>query len=187
MTDNQQRLTGSRVVLRAWCDADLQPFARMNADPTVMAHFPKTLTVDESNQLAAKIRAQMAERGFGLWAVELPGVAPFIGFVGLSVPQFEAHFTPCVEVGWRLAAKFWNNGYATEAARLAVDFGFSELGLEEIVSLTATENRASQRVMQKLGMTCDRADDFDHPRVPAGHRLQRHVLYRLKPYRLKPS
>lgn len=187
MTDNQKRLTGERLVLRAWCDADLEPFARLNADATVMTHFPKTLTTDESNQLAANIRANLAERGFGLWAVELPGVAPFIGFVGLNVPTFEAHFTPCVEIGWRLAAKFWGNGYATEGAQLAARFAFDELGLEEIVALTATENRASQRVMQKLGMTCDRADDFNHPKVPANHRLARHVLYRLKPYRLKPS
>jgi RimJ/RimL family protein N-acetyltransferase len=124
------------------------------------------------------MRSELAERGFGLWAVEVPGVAPFIGFTGLSVPHFEAPFTPCVEIGWRLAREHWGCGYAPEAARAALSFGFERLGLAEIVAFTAAGNARSRRVMEKIGMTHDPADDFEHPSLPAGHRLRRHVLYR---------
>ncbi len=123
----------------------------------------------------------MSERGFGLWAVELPGVAPFIGFVGLAAPRFDAHFTPCIEIGWRLAFAHWRQGYASEAARLALDHGFAALRLKEIVSFTAAGNARSRAVMQRLGMRHDPADDFDHPGLPQNHALRRHVLYRLRP------
>ena len=109
----------------------------------------------------------------------MPGVAPFVGFVGLSVPTFEAHFTPCVEVGWRLARAHWGRGYATEAAGAALTFGFSDVGLDEVVSFTVPHNRPSRRVMQRLGMRRDPAEDFEHPSLPEGHPLRRHVLYRL--------
>lgn len=169
-----------RLLLRAWRDSDRAPFAALNADPTVMEHFPKALTRDESDELADKIDASLNHDGHGLWAVEVLGGAPFIGFVGILSPHFEAHFTPCVEVGWRLAAEHWGKGYATEAAREAVRVGFDELQLAEIVSMTVPANRASRRVMEKLGMTHRAEDDFDHPRVPEGHPLRRHVLYRLR-------
>ena len=128
-----------------------------------------------------RIEAGFAADGFGLWAVEVAGGPPFIGFVGLAVPRFEAHFTPAVEVGWRLAREHWGRGYATEAARAALDYGFGTVGLEEVVSLTVPANTRSIAVMERLGMTRDPADDFDHPRLPEGHRLRRHVLYRKRP------
>jgi RimJ/RimL family protein N-acetyltransferase len=145
-----------------------------------MEHFPAVLTRVESDAFAARIRAELAERGFGLWAVEAPGVAPFIGFTGLAVPRFAAHFTPCVEIGWRLAREHWGRGYAPEAARAALAFGFERLGLAEIVSFTALGNARSRRVMEKLGMTHDPAGDFEHPGLPPGHPLRRHVLYRAR-------
>jgi RimJ/RimL family protein N-acetyltransferase len=145
-----------------------------------MEYFPATLSRAESDAFAERVRSEMAERGFGLWAVELPGVAPFIGFTGLAVPRFAAHFTPCIEVGWRLAREHWGHGYATEAARAALEHGFDALGLDEIVSFTATGNAKSRRVMEKLGMTRDLADDFAHPGLPSGHPLRRHVLYRIR-------
>jgi RimJ/RimL family protein N-acetyltransferase len=144
-----------------------------------MEHFPAPLTRAESDAFAARVRSEMSERGFGLWAVEAPGVAPFLGFTGLAVPRFEAHFTPCVEVGWRLAREHWGRGYAPEAARAALAFGFERLGLAEIVSFTASGNAKSRRVMEKIGMTHDPAGDFEHPSLPPGHPLRRHVLYRV--------
>lgn len=146
-----------------------------------MEHFPAPLSLAESDAFAAQVRREMDERGFGLWAVEVPGVAPFVGFTGLAVPRFRAHFTPCVEVGWRIAREHWGRGYATEAARAALAHGFAALGLEEIVSFTAAGNLRSRRVMEKLGMTHDPADDFEHPSLPPGHPLRRHVLYRIQP------
>lgn len=168
-----------RLLLRPWRDGDLAPFAAMGTDPRVMEFLPKRLTRSESDALAARIRGHFDTHGYGLWAVEIPGSAEFIGFVGLSIPTFEAPFTPCVEIGWRLAADHWGQGYATEAAREALDFGFQRLGLAEIVSFTVPANRRSRAVMERLGMTYSRADDFDHPLLPEGHPLRRHVLYRI--------
>jgi RimJ/RimL family protein N-acetyltransferase len=127
------RIETPRLLLREWTDADLEPYAAMNADPAVMEHFPALLSRAESDAQAGRIRAQAEERGFGLYAVELPGRAPFIGFVGLMAPTFEAHFTPCVEIGWRLARAHWGLGYASEGARAALRFGFERVGLREIV------------------------------------------------------
>jgi RimJ/RimL family protein N-acetyltransferase len=172
-------LTTQRLVLRPWRDADIDPFAALNADPVVMEHFPATLTPAEATSLAEGIQQDLAERGFGWWAAEIPGEAPFIGFIGLSVPTFEAQFTPCVEIGWRLAKEHWGRGYAKEGARECLRFGFEDLALKEIVSFTAIPNLRSQAVMQRLGMTHDPADDFDHPKLPEGHPLRRHVLYRI--------
>ncbi len=168
-----------RLILRTWRDDDLTAFAELTADARVMRHFPATLSREESDAVAARIRAHIDEHEFGFWAVEVPGGAAFIGFVGLSRPRFEAHFTPCVEIGWRLAHAHWGKGYATEAARAAVDFGFSELDLDEIVSFTVPANGGSRRVMEKLGMTHATHDDFDHPSLAAADPLCRHVLYRL--------
>lgn len=171
-------LRGERVLLRGWSEDDLAPFAELNADPRVMEHFPALLTRAESDAFVReRIVPQLTELGFGLWAVEVPGVAPFIGYVGLLVHTFEADFTPCVEIGWRLAFAHWGKGYATEAARLALAFGFEEARLDEIVSFTVPANRRSIAVMERLGMAY--AGEFDHPRLPEGHVLRRHVLYRL--------
>jgi RimJ/RimL family protein N-acetyltransferase len=167
-----------RLRLRAWRDADREPFAALNADPVVMEHFPAPLDRAASDALADRIAGGLAERGWGLWAVEAPDVAPFVGFVGLAVPRFTAHFTPAVEVGWRLARPWWGRGYAPEAAREVVRFAQDGLGLAEVVSFTAEGNVRSRRVMEKIGLTHDPADDFDHPDLPVGHRLRRHVLYR---------
>jgi RimJ/RimL family protein N-acetyltransferase len=144
-----------------------------------MRYFPSTLTREESDALAELFRAGIEERGWGLWAVEVVAGDPFIGFVGLNVPSFEAHFTPAVEIGWRLLRRAWGNGYATEAARAAAAYGFDEVGVHEIVSFTTVANAPSRRVMERLGMTHDPADDFDHPRLAEGDPLRRHVLYRL--------
>jgi RimJ/RimL family protein N-acetyltransferase len=168
-----------RALLRPWHDADLEPFAALCANPAVMRWFPSALTREQSDAFAERIRAFFAANGWGLWAVELPGTAPFAGFVGLIRQDFPAHFTPAVEVGWRLDPRWWGRGLAPEAARAAVAFGFDELRLDEVVSMTVPGNRASRRVMEKLGMSRDPRDDFDHPRVPVGHPLRHHVLYRL--------
>ena len=172
-------LTTDRLILRPWRDADLAPFAALNADPVVMEHFPAPLPREESDALAARIRGRIDAEGFGLWAVEVRGGAPFVGFVGLSIPGFAAHFTPCVEVGWRLAREHWGKGYAGEAAAAALADGFERLSLAQIVSFTVPANVRSRAVMERLGMTRDPTDDFDHPVLPEGHRLRRHVLYRL--------
>jgi RimJ/RimL family protein N-acetyltransferase len=150
----------------------------MNADPRVMEYFPKLLTREESDTLIARIEERFEASGFGLWAVEIVESSQFAGFIGLSIPHFEAHFTRCIEIGWRLAAEFWGRGLATEGARAVLDFGFESLGLDQIVSFTTAANIRSRRVMEKLGMSHDPADDFDHPSLP-GHPLQRHVLYRI--------
>jgi RimJ/RimL family protein N-acetyltransferase len=168
-----------RLHLRRWRYFDRADFAVMNADPEVMAHFVAPLTEEESDAFVDRIRTQFDDLGYGLWALEIRGQGEFIGFTGLALQTFEAPFTPAVEVGWRLARSAWGHGYAIEAARASVADGFERLGLDEIVSMTSTTNLRSQSVMQRLGMTHDPADDFDHPKVPEGHPIQRHVLYRL--------
>jgi ribosomal-protein-alanine N-acetyltransferase len=168
-----------RLILRDWRDDDLAPFAALNADPEVMRYFPATLTRAESDAAAARNRDGIARHGYGFWAVEVPGVTPFAGMVGLSVPRFEAPFTPCVEIGWRLARAHWGRGYATEAARAALGHAFGPLGLGEVVAFTVPANVPSRAVMTRLGMTRTPADDFDHPLLPEGHPLRRHVLYRI--------
>jgi RimJ/RimL family protein N-acetyltransferase len=173
-------LQTERLRLRRWRFEDRAPFARMNADPRVMEHFSAPLTQAESDAVADRIAAHFERHGFAQWAVEIPGITPFAGFIGLSIPRFEAHFTPCVEIGWRLAAEYWNCGYATEGARAALEFGFASLDLQEIVSMTAVGNLRSRRVMEKIGMARSPSDDFDHPLVAEGHPLRRHVLYRLR-------
>lgn len=174
-----EELRTERLRLRRWVPGDREAFARLNRDPRVMEHFPGLLTRQESDALADRIEAEFRERGFGRWAVEVPGVAPFAGFVGLSVPRFEAPFTPCIEVGWRLDASYWDRGYASEAARAVLAFASRWLPRDEIVSFTVPANLRSRRVMEKLGMTHSPREDFDHPLLPEGHPLRRHVLYRL--------
>jgi len=176
-------LTTARLLLRPWRSDDVAAFASLNADPRVMALFPTRLSAAESEAALGRIGAHIAVHGFGLWAVEAPGVAPFVGAVGLMVPGFRVPFRthgPCVEIGWRLAYPFWNRGYATEAARAALAFGFDVLRLREIVSFTTPGNERSWRVMERLGMTRDPREDFDHPALPVGHPLRRHLLYRMR-------
>lgn len=171
-----------RLILRSWKERDLEPFAALNADPRVMEYFPSILSRTESDQLAKRIKTKMDEKGWGMWAVSIPGVAEFIGFIGLNSEDqisFPAPFTPAVEVGWRIAFEHWGKGYATEGAKAALAYGFETLNLGEIVSFTATQNRRSRRVMERIGMHHDPRDDFDHPKLVEGHPLRRHVLYRL--------
>ena len=168
-----------RLVLRRWRLEDRKPFAELNADARVMEHFPATLDQATSDALAMSADEAFDRDGFGLWAVEVASTGAFIGFAGLAVPRFAAHFTPTVEIGWRLARSAWGHGYATEAATAALDDGFERVQLTEITSFTAVSNVRSQAVMRRLGMTHDPADDFDHPSLPAGHPLRRHVLYRI--------
>jgi RimJ/RimL family protein N-acetyltransferase len=177
-----RELRTSRLLLRRWRLEDRAPFAKLNADPRVVQFLPGALTHQESDATADRIEAHFEQHGFGLWAVELPGVAPFVGFIGLSVPSFETHFTPCIEIGWRLDAEYWNRGYATEGACAALEFGFSVLQVDEIVSFTVPNNVRSRRVIEKLGMIRSECDDFDHPALAEGHPLRRHVLYRLGRY-----
>jgi RimJ/RimL family protein N-acetyltransferase len=151
----------------------------MNANAEVMAFFPSILDRAESDALVDRIEADFGSDGFGLWALEAAATGEFVGFTGLAVPRFEAVFTPAIEVGWRLARHAWGNGYATEAARGVVDVAFGDLRLAELVSFTSELNVRSHAVMRRLGMSHDPADDFDHPALPEGHRLRRHVLYRI--------
>ena len=173
-------LETDRLLLRRWKASDREPFAEMNADPRVMEFFPACLSREESDALVDRIESHFENHGFGLFAAELKADAKFIGFIGLYVATFQAHFTPCVEIGWRIAVPYWKQGLATEGSREVIRFAFDRLRLDSIVSFTVSENIASRRVMEHLGMTHDPADDFDHPRLPQGHRLRRQVLYRLR-------
>jgi RimJ/RimL family protein N-acetyltransferase len=166
-----------RLILRPWRDSDLPLFAEQNADPVVMRYLIGPLTHEQSDEYVERAKQHLAETSFCKWAVEAPGVAPFIGAVGLSRVKFAASFTPAIEVAWRLHRHHWGKGYATEAARAAIDDGFTRIGLTEIVALTTLQNTASQRVMQRLGM--QRSIEFDHPAVPEDSPPRRHVLYRL--------
>jgi 3-dehydroquinate dehydratase/shikimate dehydrogenase len=175
---DEPTLRTERLLLRPWQPGDREPFAAMSADPRVMEWFPSTLTAIEAAALADRIEHRFHEQGWGLWAVEVPGSAPFIGFVGLNRAD-EAVGFPSVEVGWRLAAAHWGHGYATEAARAALHHGFDTLRLEEIIAITSVGNTRSRRVMTKLGMVHHPDQDFDHPRLPANSPILRHVLYRI--------
>lgn len=173
------RLETDRLILRGFTTADRQPFAAMNADPEVMTYMSRSLDRLASDLFLERIQDRWDADGFGLWAIERRGDGMFLGFAGLSTPAFSAPFTPAVEVGWRLARSTWGHGYATEAGAAALAHGFGVLGLAEIVSFTAVGNERSRRVMERLCMTHDPADDFDYPLVAPGHPVQRQVLYRL--------
>lgn len=170
-------LTTKRLKLRQWQDKDYEPFFnQLSADPKVMEYFPSTLDKVTSDKLIDKMRELIAEQGWGFWAVELK-TGELIGFVGLHRPIAELPFSPCVEIGWRLASKYWGNGYAPEAAKAALKFGFEELALDEIVSFTTLQNQRSQTVMKKLGF--ELSGEFDHPALATDSSLLRHCLYRL--------
>ena len=173
------RLTTERLILRRWQESDRDPFARLNGNPEVMSHFRSPLTRAESDAMIDRIEVRFEERGYGLWAVERRDDGMFLGFTGLGYHDFAAPFTPCVEVGWRFDRFAWGHGYATEAAREALRFGFEDAALEEIVSFTAVSHSASRRVMERIGMHRDPTDDFEYPNLPVDHPFRPHVLYRL--------
>ena len=168
-----------RLNLRRWRKTDLKAFAAVNADPEVMEHFPRVMTEADTARAIAVFEHHFQDHGFGLWAVEHSGSGELVGFTGLAIPSFDAPFMPAVEVGWRFGKQHWGNGYATEAARAALGFGFREAGLDEVVSFTVPANVRSTRVMERLGMTHDVTDDFLHPAMPSDSPLQKHVLYRM--------
>jgi RimJ/RimL family protein N-acetyltransferase len=173
-------LQTARLLLRSWRGEDLTAFAEMSTDPAVMEYLvPLSSRGLSVEAWVARKRGHWDEYGFGQWVVELPGEASFIGVVGLETVSYEAHFTPAVEVAWRLVRPYWGRGYATEASRATLDYGFGTLALTEIVAVTVPANQRSRRVMERLGMTRAPEDDFDHPRIPEGP-LRRHVLYRLR-------
>jgi len=174
-----RELLTARLRLRAWRAADLEPFAALNADPCVMRFLPRLLTRAESDALARQAQSSITQRGWGPWALELRGCGSFIGCLGLAVPSFQAHFTPCVEILWRLARPYWGAGLATEAGRECLRFGFEELRLEEVVAFTVPANQRSRALMERLGLRQDAAGQFRHPRLPSEHPLSCHVLYRL--------
>jgi RimJ/RimL family protein N-acetyltransferase len=179
-----------RCVLRQWKPEDFAPWAEMNADAEVRRHFPSVLDEAQAHAEAGRCRDAIAQRGWGMWALELPGVLPFAGFVGLNAPHYDAPWVPAVEIGWRLPRAAWGQGFATEAAQAALDFGFARLGLDEIVAIAVPGNAPSRRVMDRIGLAHDTNGDFDHPRIEPGHALRRHVLYRKRrpaQYVLQPS
>jgi len=180
-------VTPPSITLRQWKDADLEPYAAMNADPKVMQYFPKSLSPAESKESLLRFRSGIDQHGWGLWAVEVDGV--FAGFTGLAEPSFSAHFTPCVEIGWRFRPEFWGRGIAYAAALAAESFAFQELKLSELVSLTAAINARSRRLMERLEFTRRESDDFAHPSIPEDSPLRSHILYRKpnKPYAANPA
>ncbi len=171
-------ITTARLILRPWRESDLEPFAAQNADPTAMRFLAGALTREQSDAYVARAERHHRDHGFGKWAVEAPGIAGFIGAVGLSHVRFDASFIPAVEIAWRLHTRYWGMGYATEAARAAIGDGFARIGLEEIIAMTALGNTGSIAVMERLGMT--RSIEFDYPTLPAESPLRRHILYRLR-------
>jgi RimJ/RimL family protein N-acetyltransferase len=172
-------LDTERLRLRSWTEADLEPFAALNADPAVMAYFPARLDRRQSDETAKRFQRMLELQAFGFTAVETKADGRFIGYVGLSPVEIPVPFIPAVEVAWRLAASSWGHGYASEAARAWLDHGFSAMGLEEIVAFTTRTNLRSIAVMERIGMTRDQAGDFDHPRLAPGDPLRPHVLYRI--------
>jgi RimJ/RimL family protein N-acetyltransferase len=174
------KIQTERLLLRPWKDADLAPFAEMSANPEVMEFFPAILSAAESNAMVGSFCEHFEKYGFGWAACELKSSSEFIGFVGLHRIEYETSFSPCVEIGWRIARKHWGQGFAVEGAEAMLEFGFKNLGLTEIVSMTAVGNLKSRRVMEKIGMTRNSEEDFDHPKVSDGHPLKRHVLYRIQ-------
>ncbi len=167
-----------RLILRPWRDGDLELFAQLNADPRVMEFFSSVKSFEDTVEEYNRIKNSFEKEGWGLWAASLKDEDRFIGFIGLN--RVPVPFTPGVEVGWRLAYEYWGKGYATEGAKASLMYGFETLGLDEIISFTATQNKRSQNVMKKIGMSHYPEEDFDHPRLAEGHRLRRHVLYRIK-------
>ncbi len=168
-----------RVLLRAWKESDIGAWIEMNADPEVRQHFPSINTVEQSRSDAARIGGGIIQRGWGMWALEIPGEIPFAGFVGINPPAYPAPWQPAVEIGWRLARAAWHQGYATEAAAASLQFGFDVLELPQIIALSVTTNTPSHNVMTRLGMVRDVSADFVHPRVPEDWPLKMHIVHRI--------
>jgi len=171
-------LATKRLKLRQWCQEDWPSFATLNADPVVMEYYPNVLSTEESNAIAQKFQALIAERGWGFWAVETMDEKQFIGFVGLHKPTYQLPVTPCVEIGWRLAKQYWGKGYATEAAKASLAVAFGKLDLPEVYSFTSVTNKRSQAVMERLQMI-NTMRNFEHPMIPENSPLREHVLYRI--------
>lgn len=169
-----------RLLLRTWEEKDIEPFYSMNQDPKVIECLAGPMDIEQVKDFVKKMNTQQEERNYSLWAVEIKESGEFIGFIGLNYTDWEADFTPAVEVGWRLDSKYWGNGYAPEGAKACLEYGFNKIGLEEIISLTVPFNSNSRRVMEKIGLKRDLNGDFTHPKLPKDHRLSQHVLYRLK-------
>lgn len=169
-----------KLFLRTWEEKDIEPFYSMNQDPKVIECLAGPMDIEQVKVFIKKMNTQQEERNYSLWAVEIKESGEFIGFIGLNYTDWEADFTPAVEVGWRLDSKYWGNGYAPEGAKACLDYGFNKIGLKEIISLTVPFNSNSRRVMEKIGLERDLNGDFIHPKLPKDHRLSQHVLYRLK-------
>jgi RimJ/RimL family protein N-acetyltransferase len=176
----RQALTTKRLILRRWKDSDCAPFRSMNADLRVMEFMPGLLASEESDRMVERIEGHFEQHGFGLFAAEIRESGLLAGFVGLAVPEFSAPFTPCVEIGWRLAREYWGQGLATEGAREVLRHAFRDLVLADVVSFTVPRNLRSRRVMERLDMARDVHGDFDNPKLPEGHPLRPHVLYRIE-------
>lgn len=168
-----------RLILREWQDKDFEPFSKLGQNESVMEFFPKIFNQQDTLELISRIKDKFKANGFGFYTVVLKDSEQFVGSIGLNIPDFEAHFTPCVEIGWRVAKEYWGQGLAVEAAQKCLDIGFNEFNLNEIVSFTARVNKKSERVMQKLGMVHDVKGDFYHPKLEINHPLALHVLYRM--------
>lgn len=169
-----------RLVLRTWKNDDADTFYSINQDPKVIEFLGGPMTLEEVDQFIQDKNKQQETRNFTLWATELKATGELIGYIGLNYTDWPAHFTPTVEVGWRLGSQYWGNGYATEGAKACLNYGFNKCGLQEIVSFTVPANMRSIRVMEKIGMIRDLKGDFVHPKLPLDHRLSQHVLYRIK-------
>lgn len=168
-----------RLILRTWHEKDKEPYFLINQDPKVIEFLPGAMTEEEVECFIRNMNEKQKKHGYSLWAAELKLTGDFIGFVGLNYADFSADFTPAVEIGWRLGAQYWGKGYATEGAKAALDYGFNESNLAEIVSFTVPQNLKSIAVMERLGMVLDLNGGFFHPKLPSSHRLSEHVLYRL--------
>lgn len=169
-----------RLILRHWKDSDYEPFAKLNCDPEVLRYFPRLITTEQSNEIIDRCKIEIERDGIGLWAVSVPGICDFIGFIGIRKVGPEMPFAPAVEIGWRLAKEYWGQGYATEGAQAVLDYAFNRMGLDEVVAFTTVTNLPSQNVMKKLGMVYSKDEDFDHPKLDKNHPLARHVLYRIR-------
>jgi 3-dehydroquinate dehydratase / shikimate dehydrogenase len=180
MDDLKNSITTDRLILRQWRQSDWEPFAQLNADPRVREFFLGVLSREESDGEVVELSRHIDSSGWGFWAVSLRQTDEFIGCIGLDEVYFKSPFSPAIDIGWRLGFKHWNNGYATEGAKAALQYGFDVLNLQTIVAYTAVQNTCSRHVMSKIGMSHDPADDFDHPDFPNGHKHKRHVLYRCK-------
>jgi RimJ/RimL family protein N-acetyltransferase len=169
-----------RLILRTWKKEDVQPYFQINQDPRVIEFLRGALTVEQINDSMIADNSHQQQHGYALWATELKETKQLLGFIGLKYVDWSAHFTPAVEIGWRLGSQYWGQGFATEGAKAAVDYGFKKCGLKEIVSFTVPANMRSIRVMEKIGLKRDTKGDFAHPKLPANHPLSQHILYRLK-------